>query len=219
MALILQANRKTTIVGDFNAGASSLTLASAVFTNFTDGYLTLDYDNDSKFEIIKCTVTGTAVTSITRGQDGTSDVDHFSGAKIGFMFVPSHYADRVGGVSQQNKTVNAILTNTRIQTGWYYWVGDGTNSRFINSHTFPVPFSGKPLVHVDLLGGATTATPTDQGSFTDYNTVIAGTSFIIPCAENTSTTGFDATMRTNGGAAAFTSSESIGYTWTAIGPI
>jgi hypothetical protein len=92
MSFTLQANKKTTISGAFAAGATSLTLASAAFTNFTNGYLVVDYDNDSKFEIINCTVTGTAVTSITRGQDGTSDVAHSSGAKIGFMFVPSHYS-------------------------------------------------------------------------------------------------------------------------------
>lgn len=90
---VLQANKKTTISGDFAAGATSLTLATAAFSNFTDGYLVADYDNDSKFEIMKCTVSGTAVTSITRGQDGTSDVAHSSGAKIGFMFVPSHWSD------------------------------------------------------------------------------------------------------------------------------
>lgn len=96
MAFTQQANKKTTISGDFNAGATSLTLATAAFSDFTDGYLVVDYDNDSKFEIIKCTVTGTSVTSITRGQDGTSDLSHTSGAKIGFAFVPSHYANGLG---------------------------------------------------------------------------------------------------------------------------
>lgn len=103
MPFVLQANKKTTVSGAFAAGATSLTLASAAFSNFTDGYLVVDYDVDSKFEIIKCSVTGTAVTSITRGQDGTSDVAHASGAKIGFMFVPSHYnqpANRTLGYAQ-----------------------------------------------------------------------------------------------------------------------
>ena len=87
----LQVNKKTTISGDFAAGATSLTLATAAFTNFTGGFLVVDYDNDSKFEVIKCSVSGTAVTSITRAQNGTSDVSHSSGAKIGFMFLPGHY--------------------------------------------------------------------------------------------------------------------------------
>jgi hypothetical protein len=113
MALTLQANKKTTISGAFAAGATSLTLASAAFTNFTDGYLVLEYDVDSKFEIIKCSVTGTAVTSITRGEDGTSDVDHASGAKIGFAFIPSHYsrvAVRTLGYAAVTANQTAITT-------------------------------------------------------------------------------------------------------------
>lgn len=111
-AFVLQANKKTTVSGAFAAGATSLTLASAAFTNFTDGYLVVDYDVDSKFEIIKCSVTGTAVTSITRGQDGTSDVAHASGAKIGFNFVPAHYAALVDGTGVSTTVLGYAETNT-----------------------------------------------------------------------------------------------------------
>jgi hypothetical protein len=66
-------------------------LSSAVFTNFTGDFLVIDYDNPSLREVIKCTVTGTSVSSITRAQDGTSAHDHAIGAKVAYNFVPSHY--------------------------------------------------------------------------------------------------------------------------------
>lgn len=113
---VLQVNKKTTVSGDFNAGATSLTLASAAFSNFTSGFLVVDYDNDSKYEVIKCTVTGTAVTSITRAQNGTSDVDHSSGAKIGFQFVPGHYEGLKPQVATETDTGAQTANSTTYVT-------------------------------------------------------------------------------------------------------
>lgn len=155
--MTLQANKKTTISGDFNAGATSLTLASAAFTNFTNGYLVVDYDNDSKFEIIKCTVTGTAVTSITRAQDGTSDVDHSSGAKIGFMFVPSHYAALVNGSGLALTTAPKMASGT--QKGIVGVTGGELPGTIVRQTSalnrqatevvyYPVPFTSVPTITI-----------------------------------------------------------------------
>lgn len=176
MANVLQANKKTTVSGTFAAGATSLTLATAAFTNFTDGYLVVDYDNDSKFEVIKCTVTGTAVTSITRGQDGTSDVAHSSGAKIGFMFIPSHYGD-LGKISASDGwtafvptyAATGSMTYTSVTTSYaaYIKLGKivifqmsatgttgGTASNGI-TFTFPVSIATAPANQGSVFAGFT----------------------------------------------------------------
>src|SRR6185369_7506198 len=92
MAFTLQANKNTTLAADLLSGATTGTLSSAAFTNFTGDYLVVDYDVPAKYEIILCTVTGTAISAITRAQSGTSNVDHTAGAKIAYDFVPGHYA-------------------------------------------------------------------------------------------------------------------------------
>lgn len=86
---------------------TSATLSSAVFTDFTDDYLVIDYDIPAKREVIKCNVTGTAISSITREQEGTSAVEHASGAKVGYMFLPSHY--------------NALKDGTGLSYTWKNW--------------------------------------------------------------------------------------------------
>lgn len=91
MSYSLQANKSTTLSASLAAAATSATLSSAVFTNFTGDYLVIDYDNPSLLEIVSCNVTGTAVASMTRGTNGTSAQDHASGAKVMYGFVPKHY--------------------------------------------------------------------------------------------------------------------------------
>jgi hypothetical protein len=94
MAYTLQFGKTTTLASVMSdSETSSATLSSAAFTNFTADYLVLDYDVPAKREVIKCTVTGTAISSITRAQEGTSAVEHAAGAKVGYNFVPSHYGD------------------------------------------------------------------------------------------------------------------------------
>ena len=75
-------------------------LSSAVFAAFSNDFLVVDYDVPSKREVIKCTVSSTNVTSITRAQEGTTATDHEIGAKIGYMFVPTHYTDLQAGAAQ-----------------------------------------------------------------------------------------------------------------------
>ena len=88
-----QFGKKTTLAALMSdTETSSGTLSSAVFTDFTDDYLVIDYDIPAKTEVIKCSVTGTGISSITRAQEGTTAVEHAIGAKVGYNFVPSHYS-------------------------------------------------------------------------------------------------------------------------------
>lgn len=129
----------------------------------------------------------------------------------------------LGGVrlsNRQNNVTNTTVSSQRICMGWGYWVGDATNSSFNDTVTFPITYSDKPIVLISLLGGAATATPTDQGDFSDWNSQIAASNFLIVSAQSTGVTSFVANLRfTTGSAAAFTSSESIGYSWIAIGTL
>jgi len=117
MTHVLQANKTDTLASAFAKAATSATLTSGSFTAFTDGYLVVDYDVKAKLEIIKCTVSSTAVTSITRGQDGTSDVAHDAGAKVAFSMVPSHYAALTTSVGESAKTALNYVPVTP-GTGW-----------------------------------------------------------------------------------------------------
>jgi len=87
-----QFGKSTTLSAQMTAAeVTSGTLAAANFTDFTADFLVIDYDVPAKREVIKCNVTGTAIASITRAQEGTSAVQHEIGAKVGYNFVPSHY--------------------------------------------------------------------------------------------------------------------------------
>lgn len=90
---VTQFGKSTTLSADMTIGeTSSATLASSAFTNFVGDYLVLDYNIPAKREVIKCTTTGTALSSMTRGQEGTSAIAHSSGALVCYAFVPAHYA-------------------------------------------------------------------------------------------------------------------------------
>lgn len=88
----LQAFKSDTLASDITDSASSMTLSTGAFgTPSGEQMLVIDYDNASKREIVKCTIDGTAVTSMDRAQDGTAAVAHTSGANIIMAHVPSHY--------------------------------------------------------------------------------------------------------------------------------
>jgi len=120
--------KSTTLSADLAAGeTSSATLSAANFTNFTDGYLVLDYDNPTKREVVRCTVTGTAVSAMTRGQDGTSDVAHTSGAKVIWALTAVHLNQFASGWIQCNEAwAYASPTTITVPTGATakYSVGD-----------------------------------------------------------------------------------------------
>lgn len=86
-------NKTDTLAADLAASATSATLTTGNFGTQTGAQLlVVDYDVPSKIEVIECTITGTALTSITRAKDGTSDVAHSTGAKVLFTAdIPSYW--------------------------------------------------------------------------------------------------------------------------------
>lgn len=94
MSYTLQFAKVDTLAAQMSAAeTSSATLTTGAFgTPGSPQLLVVDYDNSSA-EVIECTMAGTALSSITRAKDGTSAVLHAAGAKVGMMFVPSHYED------------------------------------------------------------------------------------------------------------------------------
>lgn len=107
-----------TLASQMAAGATSGTLSTGNFANFTGDYLVLDYDTSSR-EIIKCNVTGTAISSATRGVDGTSDATHAAGAKVGYMWLPVHAdflseAAETGWIESQDTWVYASASTFTI---------------------------------------------------------------------------------------------------------
>jgi hypothetical protein len=127
MAHEFQNFKSTTLATALAAGASSATLTAANFTDFTDGYLVLDYDNPTKREVIRCTVSGTAVSSVTRGQDGTSDVAHDAGAKVIWALLATHLEELASGWKLANEAwAYASASTITVPTGAAsrYSVGD-----------------------------------------------------------------------------------------------
>jgi hypothetical protein len=114
MAYTLQLNKKTTITTGIDSDDTAIKLTSAVFTNFTADFLVIDYDNPTKLEVVKGDVTGTAVTVTGRGQEGTSAVAHDAGAKIAYVFVPTHYSDLISIVQTSNTDgwIDPLATHT-----------------------------------------------------------------------------------------------------------
>jgi hypothetical protein len=147
MAIAPQFGKSTTLASTMAAGASSATLSSAAFTNFSNDYLVLDYDVPAKREVIKCSVTGTAVSSVTRAQDGTSDVEHSAGAKVAYIFVPSQFEGNAKNIgarvylsADQDNIANATWTKITLDTEDYDLGAD------FGSNKFTVPLDGKYLV-------------------------------------------------------------------------
>ncbi|MBA2706148.1 MAG: hypothetical protein H0U60_20120 [Blastocatellia bacterium] len=122
-AYSLQFGKTDTLASQMAAGATTGTLSSGGFTNFTGDYLVLDYNNPSKREVIFCNVTGTAIASATRGQSGTSDVVHSAGAAVGYSFVPAHYSALSNGTGFATGTASVGIPAAAVkQEAWTSWV-------------------------------------------------------------------------------------------------
>jgi len=115
MAIATQTNKRTTISTAITSGSATVTLTSAVFVDFTSGYLTFDYDNPALLEVIKCSVSGSTVTITTRGQDGTSAQDHAIGAKVAWNLSKSdldRVANRTLGYAQVTASQGTFTSET-----------------------------------------------------------------------------------------------------------
>lgn len=130
MPYTLQANRSTTLAAPLNMGDTSVNISSAAFTDFVGDFLIVDYDNPLKLEIIFCNCTGTSLSSIVRGQNNTSDIDHATGAKVCYGFVPSHYEALVDGTGLADGAITAekIATGAILLGGPVYRTSDFSTS-------------------------------------------------------------------------------------------
>lgn len=98
------------------AAATSATLTTGAFGSPSGlQLLVLDYDVPAKIEVVSCTISGTALTSITRGLSGTADVTHAASAKVLHTVTPTHWAQVRQGIYQtvQNQT-GAVATGTTL---------------------------------------------------------------------------------------------------------
>ena len=102
MSYTLQLNKKTTIDDGIDSDDMAIALHTPVFSDFTGDFLVIDYDNPTKLEVIKCNVSSSVVDITDRGQEGTSAVAHDAGAKIAYVFVPTHYQDLITTVQTTN---------------------------------------------------------------------------------------------------------------------
>jgi len=80
--MALKTNKYTTLTATLAAGATTATLTAAVFDNGTQVPLIVEYDNTANIEVILADISGTALTNITRAQDGTADAAHTGTPKI-----------------------------------------------------------------------------------------------------------------------------------------
>jgi hypothetical protein len=186
----LQAFKEDTLASDITNSATSLTLTTGNFGSPSGTQiLILDYDVSAKREIIKCTISGTSITSITRGVDSTSAVAHSTGAKILMGFTPSHYGDlgKIGAADAWDSwtpsySASGSMTYTSVTTNRakYLQLGKlvfftlsatgttgGTASNAIIA-TLPVTAAYSPIIFAGGYddGGGTALTGIGQGSGT-----------------------------------------------------
>lgn len=166
-----------TLASTLNQAATSATLSAGNFgTLLGEQYLVLDYDVPSKREVIKCTITGTSITSITRAQDGTSDVQHTAGANVTMAFVPGLYnylKDSIAGAWQEvtetwTRTGNHTFTVTGNVTAKYrkgtkvrYKDGGSYEYGVVGSSSYSAPNTTVTLItNTDYTMAAATITDT-----------------------------------------------------------
>lgn len=123
----LQAFKSDVLAANLTASATSATLTAGSFGSPSGTQLlVIDYDIPSKREIISCTISSTALTSLTRGEDGTTGVAHVAGAKVFMAFVPSHYSN----IFETIYPVGSIYTNASVSTNPGTLLGFGTWTAF-----------------------------------------------------------------------------------------
>lgn len=190
--MALKTNRYTTLTTTLSAAGTSATLTSAAFDNGTQVPLILDYDNTSKIEVILADISGTSLTNIVRGQDGTSAVEHTGTPKICQGPTPSatgyYVKNDLGGLRLSTRQDNATNNNVSKQlavSGWGFITGTGDGS-VTKSITFPAAFEDIPVLLVSTSGYKTGSDPSHIGD-------IDGAAGERIHASGISTTGFTAT--------------------------
>jgi hypothetical protein len=89
---------ETTLSSTLSAGATTINVTSSSPFPSVPFYVVIDPDVDASREIILVDGSKTATTFVLsgaskRGQDGTSDIEHSSGAKVAFVPVAAHFTD------------------------------------------------------------------------------------------------------------------------------
>lgn len=167
----LQSFKEDTIAtGDsLTTAETSTTLTLGSFSDTTLALLTFDYDVPASKEIIKCSISGSTVTVITRGMDGTSSTNHAAGAKVIMAFVPSHYSaltDFVGArgylTSSLTTTVASVSTQILLD-GESYDVG--ANFDKDTNHRFVAPVNGYYQINAGVFYTSVTAAAKKFGCY------------------------------------------------------
>ena len=126
----LKINKSTTLEETLEASATGATLTSAVFDDGIQVPLTLEPESSTKMEKILADITGTALTNITRAQDGSSDVEHTGTPTIGMTSDPStwsrHLIELAGWIPAQETWAYASASTITVPAGAAskYSVGD-----------------------------------------------------------------------------------------------
>jgi len=203
-------NSKTdTLAVEMAAAAATGTLTTGNFGTHTDIVLILDYDVPGKYEIIKCSVDGTAITSATRGQGGTSDVTHSAEAKVMISYTSLHDDTTLKAVDRQDISTNNAQTNLRTCSGWGFIQGSAAR-RITKNISFPITFTSAPIV---LLAPAGYRSGSDPSAIGDLDGTIGD---FVTTTSSITTTGFIVTLVTID-AGNFTGTDRYGFTWMAIG--
>ena len=128
--MALKVNKSTTLTATLEAAATTATLTSAVFDNGKGVPLTLEPESSTKMEVILADITGTALTNIVRGQDGSSDVEHTGTPTIALASTPStwsrHLVELAGWIPAQETWAYASATTITVPAGAAskYSIGD-----------------------------------------------------------------------------------------------
>lgn len=114
-------------------------------------------------------------------------------------------------ILRQNNTANSYEANTVILVGWGQIGGDGT-SNISETVTFGVTFSADPIIMGSNLGVVVGGSASDADDFTS-----AVSDVIMVTTNDITTTTFTIDLRRDSGS--FTSGNSFGYSWIAIGQL
>lgn len=153
--------QKEDTVANFNGittGTGAITLTAGNFSVSGTQLFVLDGDT-ANAEVVSATVSGTTLTLVSRGLDGTSAVTHTAGCKVGMYFVPSHYGD-LGKVGASDAWTSHTATlggfsGTPTQDNAYQKLGKSVLIRIsisgtsnATSFTFSLPYASKVNQHI-----------------------------------------------------------------------
>ena len=194
MAYQLLFQKTDTLQSSITSGATSATLTTGNFGSPTGTQLlVIDFDTASA-EVVSCSIAGTAITSMTRGVDGTTGVAHNANANVIMAFVPSHYTQLgVLASSDAFTTHNATLTgfsgtptqaNFSLSVGkltYLYFDIQGTSNTTGFTATMPVTAkrtqqfaNGRYVDNGSFGAGAPLISVTAGSNIVTFNTSLAG---------------------------------------------